>query len=157
MDLRAIVNQFIGYELKARELYTILSAKFSELKDVSDFFRHIARHEEGHAIVLARVRREIDRGHYWKESKQIHTSEIEHFDRFIKEAEASIQSGVSLAEALDLVDSLEGSEINIVFDNLNHAVDMKSRKRFKKFFVMSKEHIGFCEKKTAEFREKYVR
>jgi len=155
MNISEIVNQFIGYELKAQELYTILSKNFSELSDVSAFFKNIARHEEGHAIILARVRREIERGHYWKESKQIHISEIERFDRFMRDAEASIQSGVSLAEALTLVDLLEGSEINIVFENLNNSVDMKSRKRFEKFFVMTTEHVGFCEKQTANFRKKY--
>ena len=156
MNLSEIVNQFIGYELKAQELYTMLSENFSEI-DVSPlFFKHIASHEEGHAIVLARVRREIERGHYWKESKQIHISEIERFDRFMKEAEAAVLSGVSLAEALALVDQLEGSEINIVFENLNKSVDMKSRKRFEKFFVMTTEHVGFCEKQTTAFRKKYT-
>ena len=156
MNLSEIVNQFIGYELKAQELYTILSKNFSELSDVSAFFKNIASHEEGHAIVLARVRREIERGHYWKESKQIHIAEIERFDRFMKEAEASVRSGVSLAGALTLVDRIEGSEINIVFENLNKSVDMKSRKRFEKFFVMTSEHVGFCEKQTAAFRKKYA-
>ncbi|PJA32758.1 MAG: hypothetical protein CO187_03095 [Zetaproteobacteria bacterium CG_4_9_14_3_um_filter_53_7] len=156
MNLSEIVNQFIGYELKAQELYTILSKNFSDLSDVSAFFKHIASHEEGHAIVLARVRREIERGHYWKESKQIHISEIERFDRFMKEAEAAVLSGVSLAEALALVDQLEGSEINIVFENLNKSVDMKSRKRFEKFFVMTTEHVGYCEKQTTAFRKKYA-
>jgi len=156
MNLSEIVNQFIGYELKAQELYTILSKNFSELSDVSAFFKNIATHEEGHAIVLARVRREIERGHYWKESKQIHIAEVERFDRFMKEAEAAVRSGVSLAEALMLVDRIEGSEINIVFENLNKSVDMKSRKRFEKFFVMTSEHVGFCEKQTAAFRKKYA-
>ncbi len=156
MNLSEIVNQFIGYELKSQEIYTILSERFSELSDVSAFFKNLARHEEGHAIVLARVRREIERGHYWKESKQIHLDEIKRFDRFMKKAEASVLAGVSLAEALTLVDQLEGSEINIVFENLNKSVDMKSRKRFEKFFVMTSEHIGYCDKQTTAFRKKYA-
>jgi len=156
MNLSEIVNQFIGYELKSQETYTILSERFSELSDVSAFFKNLARHEEGHAIVLARVRREIERGHYWKESKQIHLDEIKRFDRFMKKTEASVLAGVSLAEALTLVDQLEGSEINIVFENLNKSVDMKSRKRFEKFFVMTSEHIGYCDKQTTAFRKKYA-
>ena len=155
MNLLEIVNQFIGYELKAQELYSILSRNFKEYDDVSRFFRRISQHEEGHAIVLARVRREVNKGHYWKETKQIHMSEIKEFDKLIKSAEESVKAGISLADALTLVEVLEGSEINVVFDNLNNSVDMKSRGRFQKFFVMSQEHTGFCDKNVELFREKY--
>lgn len=52
--------------------------------------------------------------------------------------EAEVRGGVSLARAI------ESSEVNVVFDTLSGCVDMRSRARFERFFVLTERHLACC-------------
>ena len=86
-----------------------------------------AAQEEGHAIVLSRVRREIRRGRLWTESKDLHLASVDVIDTLL--AGFEVRQGVSLARALEIVEGIEGPELDVVFDRLNGSVDMRSRAR----------------------------
>ncbi len=158
LSLSQAVKQFLGFELRVREIYLSLEKQMLEqgYQDVSQFFQEIAAHEEGHAVVLARVRKEISRGHFWKDSADVYQGDITAFEKALKAVEEQVAKGPTLAEALDIVDALEGSEINMVFDNLKDSVDMKSRTYFERFFVMTNKHLQICSTKVQLFRERYI-
>ncbi len=158
LSIGKIVKQFLGFELRVREIYLTLAGQMHKAgyEDVSSFFREIAAHEEGHAIVLARVRQEVARGHFWKDSEAMYQDDIDLFEENLSSVEKQVSSEVSLSEALDIVDALESSEINMVFDNLKEAVDMKSRAHFERFFVMTNKHLQICTSKVQLFRQLYV-
>jgi hypothetical protein len=42
-----------------------------------------------------------------------------------------------------------------MFDSLSGCVDMRSRARFEKFFVMTKAHLAFCEQQIRALRARY--
>jgi rubrerythrin len=138
------VKRFIGFECRVRDVYRRLADRFSDDPQAAEFFATVSRHEEGHAIVLSRVLREIRRGHLWKESKAVHAEVVAAFEARLEACEEEVRRGVTLARALDIVEGVERSEINVVFDTLNESVDMRSRTRFEQFFVLTQRHLAYC-------------
>ncbi len=144
VDLLATVRRFIGYERRVGAVYRRLAEQLAVDPEAAEFFRSLSLHEEGHAIVLLRVRREIRKGHLWKASRDLHLGALETLEDGIAGREEEVRRGVTLARALDIVEELEGSEINVVFDALSACVDMRSRARFERFFVLTHHHLRYC-------------
>jgi hypothetical protein len=154
-DLVRTVNRFVGFECRVRDLYQRLSQRFADTRDAAAFFRTLAGHEEGHAIVLSRVRRELRKGRAWRESKALHVAAVEGFDARLGACEEEVRRGVTLARALELVEAIEGSELNVVFDTLNGCVDMRSRARFERFFVLTQRHLAYCDEQLRSLRARH--
>jgi rubrerythrin len=152
VDLVRMVDRFIGFECRARDLYRQLSSRFADLPDASKFFATLSRQEEGHAIVLSRVRREIRRGRFWAESKDLHLAALRTLDALFTLYEEEVRQGVSLEGALEIVEGIEGSELDVVFDRLSESVDMRSRARFERFFVLSQNHLAYCREQVRRLR-----
>jgi len=155
IDLVRTVARFAGYECRARDLYRLLARQQVEVPAAARFLGTMARHEEGHAIVLARVRREVRRGRLWTQSKQLHFEGERALDDTLASLEAEVRRGVGLDRALEIVEAVEGTEINVVFDTLNAAVDMRSRARFEKFFVLTRQHLAYCREQIASLRAEH--
>ena len=152
LGLARTVKRFIEFEGRLRDLYRRLSERFAGEREAARFFRTLAGHEEGHAIVLSRVRREIRKGHLWKRSRDLHLGGVEDFEATLEAFEEEVRRGVGLARALEIVEAIERSEINVVFDTLNGCVDMRSRARFERFFVLTERHLAFCSARIAALR-----
>ncbi len=144
LDLARTVKRFIGLECRVGDLYRALALGFSDDHDAADFFETLAGHEEGHAIVLSRVRREIRKGKLWKRSRALHVASVDALESRLAAWEGEVTRGVTLARALEIVEGIEGSEVNVVFDTLNESVDMRSRARFERFFVLTGRHLAYC-------------
>jgi hypothetical protein len=145
------VRRFIGFERRVGEIYAELSRRFSD-PAVSRFFATLAGHEEGHALALSRVLREVRRGHLWKPSRDLHLSIQESFEATLASYEDEVRRGVRLARALEIVEAIEGSEVNVVFDTLSGCVDLRSRCRFERFFVNTRGHLAYCQEQVAALR-----
>ena len=154
IDLGRTVKRFIGFECRVRDLYLRLSQRFSGAAEATEFFAILSRHEEGHAIVLSRVQREIRKGRLWKQSKE-HFSIVEAFEARLEAYEEDVRRGVTLARALEIVEGIEGSELNVVFDTLNDSVDMRSRARFEGFFVLTQRHLAYCNEQVQRLRSQH--
>jgi hypothetical protein len=156
LRLARTVKRFIGFECRVRDLYRRLAERFSANPDAARFFATLSRHEEGHAIVLSRTRREIERGHLWKESKDVHASTVEAFEARLEALEKEVLgSGLTLSRALEIVEGIEGSEINVVFDTLSAGVDMRSRARLERFFVFTQRHLAYCREQIRSLRARH--
>jgi hypothetical protein len=152
LPLARTVKRFAEFERRVRDLYRRLAVQFLDDEEAARFFRTLSAHEEGHAIVLTRVRRELRRGRLWKESKDLHLADVQAFDAALSAFEGEVRRGVRLARALAIADRLEASELNVVFDTLNGCVDMRSRARFERFFVLTQRHLAFCREGLAALR-----
>jgi hypothetical protein len=152
IDLARTVKRFIGFECRVRDVYRALSSRFSRIPEARRFFRTLAGHEEGHAVVLSRVRREIRKGRLWKHSRRVHSATEDAFEARLSAYEEEIRRGVGLTRALEITEAIEGSELNVVFDTLNGSVDMRSRARFERFFVLSQRHQAYCHEQVARLR-----
>lgn len=155
-DLVRTVDRFIGFERRARDLYRQLSTQFEGLPEASKFFATLSRQEEGHAIVLSRVRREMRRGRLWTESKDQHLASVRAIDGLLAGFEAEARRGVSLARALEIVEGIEGSELDVVFDSLNDSVDMRSRARFERLFVLTRSHLTYWREQVGSIRARHA-
>jgi rubrerythrin len=152
VDLLRTVDQCIGFERRARDLYRALSQQFAGIAKATKFFGTLSWQEEGHAIVLSRVRREIRRGRLWTKSKDLHLASVDAFDSLLAGFEEEVEKGVLLLRALDIVEDIEESELDVVFDTLNDSVDMRSRARFERFFVLSKAHSVYWREQVRSLR-----
>jgi hypothetical protein len=152
LDLVRTVGRFVEFERRVGELYRRLAGQFTDDREVAELFATLASHEEGHALVLSRVRCEIRRGHLWKASRALHLADVAAFDAGLAAVEEEVRRGVFLPRALALVDLLESSELNVVFDTLSGSVDMRSRTRFERFFVSSRRHLAYCGERIAALR-----
>lgn len=152
LDLLRTVKRFIGFECRVGAIYRRMARELSAQAEAARFLETLSRHEEGHAIVLSRVRREIARGRLWKESKDLHLAGVEGFEDRLDAYEEEVRGGVTLARALEIVEGIEASEINVVFDTLNGCVDMRSRARFERFFVLTQRHLAYCRERIAALR-----
>lgn len=155
IDLVRTVKRFIGFECRVRDVYRRLSERFSGAAEVVEFFETLSGHEEGHALVLSRVRREMRKGRLWSQSKDLHVATVEAFDARLEAYEKEVRRGVTLARALEIVEGIEGSELNVVFDTLNGSVDMRSRARFERFFVLTQRHLAYCREQVQRLRTQH--
>jgi rubrerythrin len=152
LPLARTVKRFAEFERRVRDLYRRLAVQLLDDEEAARFFRTLSAHEEGHAIVLCRVRRELRRGRLWKESKDLHLADVQAFDAVLSACEAEVRRGVPLARALAIAERLEASELNVVFETLNGCVDMRSRARFERFFVLTQRHLAFFREGLAALR-----
>jgi hypothetical protein len=155
IDLARTVKRFIGFERRLCDVYRRLSRQCSGGAEAAEFFATLAGHEEGHAIVLSRVRREIRRGRLWRHSKDLHHAAMEALEAGLGAYEEEVRRGVTLARAMEIVEGIEGSEINVVFDALNGSVDMRSRARFERFFVLTRRHLAYCRSRIEALRARH--
>lgn len=152
LGLLRTVNHFIRLEVRVRDVYRLLARRFVADAVAAGFFATLTLHEEGHALVLSRVRREVRRGRLWKRSRELHLADEVAFDARLAALEEEVRRGPTLARALEIVEEIEGSEVNVVFDTLSGCVDMRSRARFERFFVLSKRHVAYCAERVAALR-----
>jgi hypothetical protein len=144
VDLARTVEAFLSFEARARDLYRALAGGLAGAPEAARFLETLAGHEEGHAVVLARVRCELRRGRCWKASAQGHQEAVAAMGALLSAFEAEARGPVTLERALAIVEAVEGSELNVVFDTLRHGVDMRSRARFESLFVLTDRHLAFC-------------
>ncbi|MFL5412048.1 MAG: hypothetical protein ACJ79D_11790 [Myxococcales bacterium] len=157
LDLLKTVDRFVRLERLARDLYRELSRQLAGLPDAARFFFTLSWQEEGHALVLSRVRREIRRGRLWKKSRDLHLSSIGSLEALFANFEHEVRKkGICLARALEIVEDIEGSELDVVFDCLNGSVDMRSRARFERYFVLSKAHSAYWHEMVRHLRARYL-
>ncbi len=152
VGLLRTVKRFIGFERRVGEIYRSLSERLTGDREAAAFFATLSRHEEGHAIVLSRVRREITRGRLWSESSNLHFGSLEAFEASLDAYWDEVCCGVTLPRALEIAEAIEASEINVVFDALNGSVDMRSRARFERFFVLTRRHLAYCGERIRTLR-----
>lgn len=124
IELSRQFDRLISFELRNAELYSQMAELFHSLLDVREFFRTLTDQEEGHAEILRITKVEVARRNLWNTLVPIKPEMIEKIDRKLTEAEKTIADSkkLELARALHLVEDLEASEINIVFDFLLHSV-----------------------------------
>ncbi len=155
VDLARTVQRFIGFECRVRDLYRWLARLFAGAAAAAEFFTTLSEHEEGHAIVLSRVRREIRRGKLWARSRPLHVAAVDGFDARLAAHEREVGRGVTLARALEIVDAIERSELNVVFETLRGSVDMRSRARFERWFVLVEPHVAYAQQQIEQLRARY--
>ena len=115
----------IAAERTAKSLYQGLAAKFANHPDVAAFWNRYAEEEEGHALWLERLHNEVDTAKLSEPADVWTLEKLEHVQRF--SVEDALNEIVTLEDAYQLVNDLENSEMNAVFEFLIDQFSSDSR------------------------------
>ena len=106
----------IAAETSAAELYRGLAAKFAQYSDVAEFWQHYVTDEITHARWLARLQGDVSVEQLAARADPIM---LENARRAANVSVETLLADVhNLADAYELVNDLENSETNVVFDFL---------------------------------------
>jgi len=129
----------IGAEKAAEKLYRQLEAKFAHHQDVADFWRGYAAEEAGHARWLEKLRDRLSPAHLSAPADPIMLKDAYRLAQF--STENALKQIKNLEDAYQLVNELENSETNVVFEFLitNYSSDTEAQS-----FLRSqlKDHIS---------------
>jgi rubrerythrin len=106
----------IAAETSAAEFYRGLAAKFSEYRDVAEFWQRYMTDEIAHARWLARLQGNLSIEQLAAHADTVMLENARHAASV--SAEALLDQVSTLEDAYELVNDLENSEINVVFEFL---------------------------------------
>lgn len=106
----------IAAETSAAEFYRGLAAKFAGYSDVAEFWQRYATDEIAHARWLARLQGNVSLEQLAARADPVMLENARHAANI--SAEKLLADVHNLADAYELVNDLESSEINVVFDFL---------------------------------------
>lgn len=124
IELSHQMDRLISFELRNAQIYAKMAGMFYPLGEVREFFRTLTDQEEGHAEILRITKVEVARRRLWNTLVPIKLEMMEKIDQKLTEVEERLADPkkLDLTHALHLVEDLEASEINIVFDFLLHSI-----------------------------------
>jgi len=124
--IAALVELSISLEKSAAEIYRWLELKFAHHQDVVDFWKRYAREEDGHARWLEQLRDRLSPGELSAPADPLMLNDA----RSLLQSLAGKLSGIkNLEDAYQLVNELENSETNAIFEFLitNFGTDKKTQ------------------------------
>jgi rubrerythrin len=129
----------IGAEKAAEELYRRLEAKFAQHRDIADFWRGYAAEEAGHARWLEKLRATLSPAQLSAPADPGMLKEAYMIAQF--SIENALKQVKNLEDAYQLVNELEHSETNVVFEFLiTHYASDKEAQSFLRSQL--KDHIS---------------
>jgi hypothetical protein len=146
VNVPKLVGRCVKLELRAKRIFESLASQFVNKRPVMQFFDTLARQEQGHAELLE-LCREAARRAVWKEEYFAPWRDaVPRLERQMGDAESSLESLDSVADALWLVLQIEGSEVNHVFSGVVAASGSDFVRNVRAFQSAGKKHIAFiCE------------
>ncbi len=130
MPFETVENMFhlaISVERLAKSLYLGLAERFSDHQDVMRFWYKYADEEEGHAVWLEQALSQLSPEQCAAQGDQMIVEKLRHI--LHTPIESLLADIVNLEDAFQLVNDLENSETNVVFEFLieNFADDDNTR------------------------------
>jgi rubrerythrin len=139
-----LLGRCLDLESRARRIYELLAARFSDRAPVMRFFEALAQHEQEHFELLALCRRLASREGWLEEYFAPWRDTVPQLERQMGDLEESLDDLDRLADALRLVIRLEGSEINHVFRGAVSATDSEFVRTFRAFRTAEAKHIAYA-------------
>lgn len=130
-------------ELRARRIYLDLAERFRENAEAHEFFTALANQEQGHHDLLQLCSAAMRRGHWKSEVFAQSIKCLPGLEAHMHAAEKTAQLLKTLPEALELVLTLECSEINFVFQGVVKSSDSPFIRRVRAFNAAGKDHLEF--------------
>lgn len=143
IELSLQIDKLVSFELRCAHIYARLAEIFRERWGLArDFFRTLSEQEEGHAEILRITKVELARRRLWNTLVPIDTVVIEKTDKMLSKIEWALREPEKLdfSKALQFVEEMESSEINIVFDFLLHSVSSPFLKKIYRLIPSIADH-----------------
>lgn len=114
--IKELFELAIAVEKATEELYRGLEAKFAPHQEVADFWREYAAEEAGHAQRLERLRDELNPEQLSAPADPLMLKDVHKILQF--SVENTLKGIKNLEDAYQLVNELENSETNAIFEFL---------------------------------------
>ena len=146
VNVPKLVGRCVKLELRAKRIFDSLAIRFADQGPVEEFFVTLARQEQSHAELLELCREAASRAGWKEEFFTPWRDAVPRLEGQMGDAEASLESLGSVADALRLVVQIEGSEVNHVFKGIVSASGSDFVRSLGAFQSAGKKHISYiCE------------
>jgi hypothetical protein len=122
--LATMVDRCVQLELRAKRLYEMLAARFSDQPEASRFFATLAEQEQTHAELLGMCSQAARRGRWHAELPNPWERLVPGLEEHLDLIEGSLDEIVTLKDALQLVVQIESGEINRTFQAILASCDV---------------------------------
>lgn len=139
-----LLGRCLDLESRARRIYELLAARFSDRVPVRRFFETLAQQEQEHFELLALCRQLASREGWLEEHFAPWRDAVPQLERQMDDLEESLDDLDQLADALRLVIRVEGSEINHVFRGAVSATDSEFVRTLQVFRTAEAKHIAYA-------------
>lgn len=155
IKITLLLDQLIAFELRAAHIYARMAMLYKKHSGAADFFRTISHQEEGHAEILRITKVEVARYNMWASVKPVSQKIIDTVDKDLSTVEWSLRTPGKLPykKALDTVEELESSEINVVFDFMTHSIQTPFLRKAHRLIPSLAEHHSFLNTVLPELME----
>ncbi len=159
IQITLLLDKLISFELRTSHIYARLGTMFKEHDGANTFFHTLSIQEQGHAEILRIVKVEVARLKLWDEVKPISTEVVDKIDKDLSHLEWDIRHPETLSykESLKIVESLESSEINVVFDFIHHSIQTPFLRKSHRLIPSIAEHHSYLNTMLPELMEEEVR
>ena len=144
METQAALDFQIGLEERIGRIYGKIASEFSSSPDHDEgriaFWEQLARDEAVHASLLSIEKEFLQNGIRIRKPVQIELHTQEALEILLSECEGRIGPGITENEVIEILVSLEASEVNKIFSSLLEATDSKVLTRFASFSSAHKDH-----------------
>lgn len=155
MGIQGILDFQVGAEERISRIYQGIAHHFSEglERDTEwvTFWKALAVDETQHAALLSIEKEFLQTGVRVDQSVEVDRSTRRKLDLLLTRCEERIGSGVTGAEAIEILLALEASEVNGIFASLLKATDSKVLTYFAAFSQAHKEHERRIEEGVRKF------
>lgn len=156
MNIQSLLDFQIGIEERTSRIYQSIAHHFSEgLERDTEwvaFWKALAVDEARHATLLSIEKEFLQSGVRVNKPVTVDPATRKRLDLLLTRCEERIRSGVTEAEAIEILSELETSEANRIFIFLLKAIDSKVLTRFSAFSQAHREH----EKRIQDGIKKYA-
>ena len=133
--------------MRAKRIYQKLAEQFGDNPEAREFLEALANQEQEHFDLLQLCSAAMRRGHWKSDVFAQSLKSLPGLESHMHAAEKTAQLLKTLPEALELVLSLECSELNFVFQGAIQASESPFVRRIRAFNTAGEEHliyIGRC-------------
>jgi rubrerythrin len=145
-----VIGDCVTLELRAKGIYEKLTQRFADRPPVKRFFATLAEQEGTHAELLELCRTIASREGWMEEYFAPWRAAVPRLAKQMDEAESFLDEHESLHDALRLVISVEGSEINDVFEGVVAATDSDFVRHLEAFQTAETTHMRYITDQISE-------
>ncbi len=158
IEITLLLDKLISFELRTSHLYAGMAMLFKSRKGAQHFFQTLSQQEEGHAEILRITKVEVARRKLWEQVKPVSPVVLDKIDKELSQLEWDIRhpEALSYKEALKIVEALESSEINVVFDFVQHSLRTPFLRKSHRLIPSIAEHHSYLNTMLPELMEEEI-
>lgn len=122
VEMTQQIDRLAAYELQCSSIYGYLGEIFSASPQIRNFFRTLSYQEQGHSEILRLAKVEMARRNLWPRAKLLDPATMHKLEQMLihLDLELKKEEKPTLKKALQVIETIEASEKEMLFDFLHH-------------------------------------